>query len=109
MRPGQLERNDFELAIPANAWRVRAIDPPVHQRASRIEPNSRAPRSQMRCCRLFPRAAELEVRDQDAGVPSGMMAVLFCNGGKPDLLEGLHFGDELWDGEYDSFAIERTP
>ena len=42
------------------------------------------------------------------GVPSGMGAVLFLKGGKPECLEIFTYGDDQWDGLFDGFSIEHS-
>jgi hypothetical protein len=38
-------------------------------------------------------------------VENGMGAVLFCQGGRPDCLEIVTFGDASWDGVFDGYSI----
>jgi hypothetical protein len=38
-------------------------------------------------------------------VENGMGAVLFCQGGRPECLEIVTFGDATWDGLFDGFSI----
>jgi hypothetical protein len=42
------------------------------------------------------------------GVPNGLGAVLFCEGGKPQLLEVYTHGSELWDGVHDGFELANS-
>ena len=41
-------------------------------------------------------------------VQNGMGAVLFCQGGQPKCLETYTFGDELWDGLFEGFVIQKA-
>src|SRR5690606_1594025 len=44
-----------------------------------------------------------------SGVPSGLGAVLFCRGLRPDFLEIFTYGEEHWGGTYDEAGAYREP
>lgn len=111
MRPGQFEPNDFELAI---LDRISEQQPSIRPLVRHLHVLSReftgvGSFTNFRCDE-----SGSEVGKQQFGlnavismpnVPNGMGAVLFCEGGRPKLLETFTYGDDHWDGSYDGFSI----
>jgi hypothetical protein len=116
MRPGQIEPNEFELAILSSFVRVSPsllahINRGLHVLSRKFtgvgshtnfhsDTLAGAPEEQ-----LGLNHAEIRL----PSVPSGLGAVLFCGGGYPSCLELFTYGDELWDGVYEGFSIHETP
>jgi hypothetical protein len=110
-RPGQVEPNDLELAV---LERIALKHPALrahltylhvlsreftgvgsYTRFTISDGDNKAPRTQF-------------VLDGVIAMPNvenGMGAVLFCCEGRPECLETYTFGDALWDGEFEGFAI----
>jgi hypothetical protein len=112
MPPGQLKPNDFELAI---LDRIAIKEPSVVGSVQQLHVLSReftgvGSFTKFRCdasaLAADKRQIALDAGINMPGVPSGMGAVLFCVGGRPECLEVYTFGDDHWDGEYDGFSIE---
>jgi len=78
-RPGQIEPNEFELAILEDAS-AQVIEQRIGLDDLIVMPN----------------------------VQNGMGAVLFCRGGQPKCLETYTFADELWDGVFEGFVIQNA-
>src|SRR5216683_5301913 len=111
MRPGQLEPNDFELAILARLARQK---PSLGGSLERLHALSRqftgvGSFTNFRCDESTTgtpqRHVWLEALIRMPGVPTGMGAVLFLNGDQPECLEAYTFGVELWDGLFNGFSI----
>jgi hypothetical protein len=39
------------------------------------------------------------------GVPSGMGAILYCRGERPQCLETFTYGDDFWTGAFEGFSV----
>jgi hypothetical protein len=111
MRPGQLEPNDFEIAILERLAHVR---PALRPLIPHLHVLSREFTGRGSFTNFAHPAKTAEARDEvvglnDAirmpGVPNGMGAVLFVTGGAPKCLETYTFGSEPWDGVYTGFVI----
>ena len=114
MRPGQVKPNEFELAI---LERLASKEPSIHALVGQLHVLSReftgvGSFTNFACERSSADAPDQQVGLDDLikmpGVPSGMGAVLFCKGGRPECLEVFAYGDDRWEGVYDGFAIEQT-
>jgi hypothetical protein len=114
MRPGQLEPNEFELAILA---RLERQDPSLGGSLERLHVLSRqftgvGSFTKFRCNESTPGTSQrhvgLDALIRMPGVPNGMGAVLFLNENQPECLEVYTYGHELWDGVHDGFFIEET-
>jgi len=114
MRPGQLEANDFEVAILRQMSRkVPALTGMIGQ--------LRVLSRKFTGVGSFTEFQRNEA-DSDAGespitldglikmprVPNGMGAVLFFAGGRPKCLETFTFDSEHWDGVFDGFSIDTA-
>ena len=114
MGPGQVEPNEFEVAI---LDRFASQEPWISESVARLhvlsrkfthvgsfttfqvtEPASGLPR----------RPVSLDAAIRMPGVPNGIGAVLFCDGCQPECLELFTYGDDYWDGVYDGFSFERA-
>jgi len=114
MRPGQLEPNEFELAI---LERLARKEPSIRGSINQLHVLSRE-FTGVGCFTSFQCDASgagasvqhigLDVLINMPGVPYGMGAVLFRKGGKPECLEIFTYGGEHWDGVYEGFSIEQT-
>ena len=113
MRPGQLEPNEFEVAILDHlAQDVSAIVPLIvklHVLSREFTgvgsyTNFDCPES---AAVLGNQAIGLNALISMPNVPSGMGAVLFCEEGKPKCLETYTFGEEPWDGIFEGFSIKK--
>ena len=114
MRPGQIQPNDFELAI---LDRLAIKEPSIHKSLGQLHVLSREYTGVGGYTNFVNGNSSASSSDQQIGlddmitmpgVPSGMGAVLFCTGGYPRFLEVFTFGDDRWDGVYDGFAIEPS-
>lgn len=114
MRPGQIQPNDFELAI---LDRLAIKEPSIHKSLGQLHVLSREYTGVGGYTNFVNGNSSAGSSDQQIGlddmitmpgVPSGMGAVLFCTGGYPRCLEVFTFGDDRWDGVYDGFAIEPS-
>jgi hypothetical protein len=112
MRPGQLKPNDLEVAILA---RMAKQEPFLADFIERLQVLSRqftgvGSFTNFKCDQSAVetprRHVSLDALITMPRVPNGLTAVLFLNGAYPECLEICTFGDDLWDGVYDSFAIE---
>jgi hypothetical protein len=114
MRPGQVEPNDFELAL---LERIALKNPSLREHLANLHVLSR----EFTGVGSYTRFKILEGDDKAPkthlgldgvitmpNVENGMGAVLFCRGGRPECLETYTFGDTLWDGAFDGFAIAET-
>jgi hypothetical protein len=109
LRPGQLQPNEFELAL---LERITLQNPLLSENLANLHVLSR----EFTGVGSF---TKFKVPDLDDGmaktqlglsdlinmptVENGMGAVLFCRGGKPECLEVYTFGAELWDGVFEGF------
>ncbi len=114
MRPGQLEPNEFEVAIlNLLAMDVSALGPLIAKlHVLSREYTGVGSYTNFDCAEsataLGKQTIGLKAQINMPNVPSGMGAVLFCEGGKPKCLETYTFGEEPWDGIYEGFSIEQT-
>jgi hypothetical protein len=116
MRPGQLEPNEFEIAI---LNRLAKQDPSFYGPFERLHVLSRqftgvGSFTNFKCEQSATGTPQrdifLEALIRMPGVPNGMGAVLFCKGNQAECLELFTYGnDDLWDGRFDGFSIEETP
>ena len=114
MRPGQLEPNEFEVAILDRlAQDVSAIGPLIIKlHVLSREFTGVGSYTNFDCQEsaavLGNQAIGLNALISMPNVPNGMGAVLFCEEGKPKCLETYTFGEELWDGIFEGFSIEQA-
>lgn len=114
MKPGQTEPNELELAILGRLARQEPSSLPslrdlhvlsreytgvgsftkFHREESGAEADNRQ--------------VSLEALIRMPKVPSGLGAVLFCEGMQADCLEIFAYGEEHGDGVYDGFSIDAT-
>ena len=112
MRPGQLEPNEFELAILRG---FAEQDPTLGRHIEELRVLSREFTGVGCFTRFRYEGAEPERHlTSDAqirvpGPPNGLGVVLFCRGEHPICLELFTYGDEYWDGIYEGFSITQTP
>jgi hypothetical protein len=114
-RPGQLETSEFEQVI---LDRIAAENPAIAPFCRRLRVLSR----EFTGCGSFtnfqvedvPEAGRAPKRVLDLsgiirmpGVPSGMAALLFCRGDRPECLELYCYGAEHWEGDPAGFSIEE--
>jgi hypothetical protein len=113
-RPGQIEPNEFELAI---LERMAAKSPPLLAYMRNLHVLSRefagvGSYTNFKCEDESAQVAEQRIGLDDLiempNVQNGMGAVLFCRGGQPKCLETYTFGAELWDGVFEGFAIQKA-
>ena len=113
-RPGQIELNEFELAI---LERIADKIPSLRSSLGRLHVLSReftgvGSYTKFRCEDAAGSTADKPVGLDDLidmpNVPNGMGAVLFFQGGQPKCLETYTFGGQLWDGVYEGFAIPSS-
>ena len=114
MRPGQLEPNEFELAIlermankapliRAFVQKLRVLSREFTGVGSYTTFLSDEPSSEHDEAHI-----SLDALISMPRVPNGMGAVLFVEGGKPKLLETFTYGDDHWDGVYEGFSIDEA-
>jgi hypothetical protein len=112
MRPGQLEPNEFEIAL---LKRFAARDPSLcldslHVLSRKF--TGVGSFTQFLCDgsgeTKWDRVLHLGAIISMPSVPSGLAAILFCTGSQPNCLEISSFGDEHWDGLYEGFVIPET-
>ena len=116
MHPGQPQANKFEVAIiesisadnPAEGELLRTIVPGI-----RVLSRTFTGVGSFTCfhCEivrplLADKRLSLNRLISMPGVPDGMGAVLFCEGGKPKTLEVFTYGEQHWDGENEGFVIQ---
>jgi len=113
MRPGQLEPNDFEMAIlrrmaVSEPWLAKCLDH-LHVLSREF--------TGVGCFTNFKSVGDLGPRERLVGlrgfikmpgVPHGLFATLFCQDTDPVCLEIASCGDDLWDGVYDGFTFDET-
>lgn len=113
-RPGQIEPNEFELAI---LERIAARSPSLRTYLIKLHVLSReftgvGSYTNFKCEDKGPEIVEQRIGlDGHIVMPkvqNGMGAVLFCEGDQPKCLETYTFGDELWDGVFEGFVIQKT-
>ena len=111
MRPGQIEPNEFELAILA---RISRAHPSIQPFLGNLHVLSReftgvGSFTTFQCEKVAPEAPReglgLDATISMPNVPDGMGAVLFCRSGKPECLEMFTYGDDHWDGVFSGFSI----
>ena len=114
MPPGQIQPNEFELAI---LNRLATKEPSIHKSLGQLEVLSREYTGVGGYTNFLIRDSSPDAFEQRIGldelitmpsVPNGMGAVLFCKGGRPQCLEVFTFGDERWNGVFDGFHIEPS-
>ena len=112
MRPGQIEPNEFEIAI---IKRFAQQDPSIRKASNRLHVLSReftgvGSFTNFKCIESQSsdeiRTIDLNAQINMPGVPNGLGAVLFCKGNQLDCLEIHTYGDDKWDGVYDGFSID---
>lgn len=113
-RPGQIEPNEFELAI---LERITAKSPSLRTYLRSLHVLSReftgvGSYTNFKCEHESAQVVEQRIGLDDLivmpNVQNGMGAVLFCQGGQPKCLETYTFGDELWDGVFEGFVIQKA-
>ena len=114
MRPGQRDLNELELAIISALSETR---PSLRELTPKLHVLSReftgvGSYTKFLCSGSSPdlnsERLGLGVLINMPGVPSGLGAVLFCEGGQPNMLEVYTHGNEPWDGVYDGFNLQST-
>jgi hypothetical protein len=114
MRPGQTEVNDFELAILERLAQVR---PSLRPLLPKLHVLSREFTGVGSYTNFSCSGHSADLGNDRIGfdglilmpgIPNGMGAVLFCEGGVPKCLETYTFGTEHWDGVYSGFSIARS-
>jgi hypothetical protein len=113
-RPGQIEPNEFELAI---LDRIAATSPSLRMYLRHLHVLSReftgvGSFTNFKCEDKGGQVGEQRIGLDDLivmpNVQNGMGAVLFCQGDQPKCLETCTFGDELWDGVFEGFVIQKA-
>jgi hypothetical protein len=114
MGPGQVEPNEFEIAI---LDRIACQDACVSESVAQLHVLSRqftgvgsftTFRVPEIASGTSKRHISLDAVILMPGVPNGMGAVLFCDGDHPECLETFTYGDDHWEGVYDGFSFERA-
>jgi hypothetical protein len=112
MRPGQLQPNEFEMAILQKfAEHEAALTPHIQQlhilsrEFTGVGSFTRFRYEGAEAERHLTFTAEIHV----PGLERGLGAVLFCRGDHPICLELYTFGDEYWDGVYEGYSMTQTP
>ena len=111
MRPGQLQPNELEWAI---LERMARGEPWLQSAFSSLKILSREYTGVGSYTNFLCDASKaeddsvigLKALIRVSGVAGGMGAVLYCPGTLPNFLEVFTFGDERWDGTYESFVLE---
>jgi hypothetical protein len=112
MRPGQLEPNEFEIAILSS---FAQREPALARHIQQLHVLSREFTGVGSFTRFQYEGAEPErhlVLDAQIHVPgpdNGLGAILFSRGDHPICLELYTYGDKHWDGVYDGYSIAQTP
>lgn len=114
LRPGQLEPNEFELAI---LHRIAEDESSLRPLLLRLHVLSRE-YTGVGCFTNFlheehahepaRRVLDLNAVITIPGVPNGLGAVLFLEDNHPAFLEVVSFGEDHWDGRFDGFSIGRA-
>ena len=118
MGPGQLQPNTFEVAL---LEQIAAQYPGIGEGLSRIVPTLRVLsrkftgvgcftdfQGEDTCFKLGDQSFAFDGLIIMPGVPNGLGAILFCEYGKPKMLEIHTYGDEHWEGDFEGFSINRT-
>ena len=111
MRPGQIESNEFELAI---LTRIADDEPSIRGFLGCLRVLSReytgvGSFTTFRCDEPGPTShLGLNALISMPQVPNGMGAVLWCKGGRPSCLETYTYGTEPWDGDFAGFSIDEA-
>jgi hypothetical protein len=114
IRPGQIEPNEFELAI---LERIAAKSPTLRTHLKNLHVLSReftgvGSYTNFKCKDVSAQIAERRINLDDLivmpKVQNGMGAALFCQGDQPKCLETYTFGDVLWDGVFEGFVIQKA-
>lgn len=112
MGPGQVEPNEFEVAI---LDRLARQEPWISESTQRLHILSRkftgvGSFTTFRCNNSASGSPKqhvsLDALIRMPGVLNGMGAVLFCNDDQPECLEVFTYGDDHWEGAYDGFSFE---
>jgi hypothetical protein len=112
-RPGQIEPNEFELAI---LERIAAKSPSLRAHLRKLYVLSReftgvGSYTTFRCedqgAQIVEQRIGLDGHIVMPKVQNGMGAVLFCQRDQPKCLETYTFGVELWDGVFEGFVIQK--
>jgi hypothetical protein len=113
-RPGQIEPNEFELAI---LERIAAKSLSLRRYLRNVHVLSReftgvGSYTNFKCEDESAQVVEQRIGLDDLiimpNVQNGMSAVLLCQGDQPKCLETYTFGDELWDGVFEGFVIQKA-
>jgi hypothetical protein len=111
MRPGQIDANDFEVAI---LERLAIARPSLRSLIPSLHVLSREFTGVGSYTTFLCHDGSAGFGDERIGlddlihmpnVPNGMGAVLYCSAGAPKCLETYTFGTEPWDGVYSGFTI----
>jgi hypothetical protein len=114
IRPGQIEPNEFELTI---LERIAAKNPSLRMYLRNLHVSSReftgvGSYTNFKCEGEGTQVVEQRIGLDDIivmpNVQNGMGAVLLCQGNRPKCLETYTFGDELWDGVFEGFCIQKA-
>lgn len=114
IRPGQIEPNEFELTI---LERIAAKNPSLRMYLRNLHVLSReftgvGSYTNFKCEGEGTQVVEQRIGLDDLtvmpNVQNGMGAVLLCQGDRPKCLETYTFGDELWDGVFEGFCIQKA-
>jgi hypothetical protein len=114
IRLGQIVPNEFELAI---LERIAAKNPSLRPYVRTLHVLSReftgvGSYTNFECEGLSAQAVEQRFGLDDLivmpNVQNGMGAILFCRGDQPKCLETYTFGNVLWDGVFEGFAIRTA-
>ena len=111
MQPGQLEPNEFELAVLA---RISEAEPSIRPLIGGLHVLSReytgvGSYTKFRCDPDGSRGhLDMKALISMPGVPNGMGAILWCQAGRPESLETFTYGDDDWNGVFTGFKIEAA-
>ena len=110
MRPGQLQLNEFELAI---LERMATRYPALREHLGQLHVLSReftgvGSYTTFLCDDSGPQSVITMAGVHMPNVPNGLDTLLFCWGGRPCLLEICSYG-EPWDGTFDGFLFGSEP
>ena len=114
MRPGQVEPNEFEIAILERLAQKRpGLQPAIRRlRVLSREFTGVGCYTNFLCEEFVPELGNdmlgLDELISMPNVPNGMGAVLHCEDGKPKFLETFTYGDDHWDGVYTEFTIDPS-
>ena len=113
MKQGQLEPNEFEIAILSC---LADQEPWIHDAIEFLRILSREFtgvgsftkfKYEDSATQKQDRRIGLDAMIRMPGVPNGMGAILFCKGNHPECLEVYTYGDDRWDGVFNGFSIEK--